>query len=339
MRSWETLINPDEDIYRPPDARLNTKGARYISKILRSVTEEVEVEEYVQKLRVSSLPICGLVDAVARLEKPGREIPYSMDFYTSIGTAVHETIQQRMTRSKKYGKIVYGRFECRESEGGCGYTSKIRLRPASLICPKCQSARLFYKEIAFDIHGVSGHLDMLTLDAHGNFVAWEFKTTNEYSINNPGMYLPYKKHHMQIQTYCMMLWKLYGIKVKMYTICYISRNKARDTNNPFSLDQFVTFAFKMTPAIRAMRLAEIVKIEAQDVAIKKLFAKPTAKNLKTLEDLRPCKSKADYHNDDTGMTHAFFGKKTCPYLSKGLCFHQHLHRSEAGMILATKLGI
>jgi len=338
MRSWDAAMGGGNKAYKPPDARLTTPGSLYIRKILSHVATETETEEYVQKLRVSSLPICGLIDAVNRLEKPEKKIPFSMDFYTSVGTAVHETYQQRMMRSKRYGKMVFGNFLCRKEAGGCGHLLRLQRRPESLICPKCNTSRLFYDEISFDLHGVSGHLDMLTLDRHGQFVAWEFKTTGEKNVANP-QYLPYLKHHMQIQTYCMMLKMLYNIKVKMYTICYISRNKAKNMDDENPEDQIVPFAFKFDSYAMTLREDETLKIQAQDKAIKRLFASPSRTNLKRLENLRPCKSKKDYNNKDTGMTHAFFGKNKCPYLSKGLCFHTNPKITEAGLKLASLLGI
>lgn len=349
--------------YKRPRAASNTPAAKYARRFLNAVMTEVEVDEYAPKLRVSKLPSCGLLEAIERIEKPVKPIPYSMAFYTSVGTAVHSTIQQRAAGSRRVGHMMYGEWLC--DDPSCKHKLPRQIRPDSLICPKCKSGKLLYEELSFNYKGITGHLDMLTMDDRKGrkrrkrrrplVVAWEFKTTGEYNIANPDRYLPYDKHKMQIETYCHLLNDHFNIKVDYCFIVYISRNKTQmldakdnivlteDFDAVFNVsddtheEQYVAFPFKVTSSMIEVRKAELDKLAESDALIKRLFAKPTEKNLARLEDNRACFKPDDYKSSTTGMVHAFF-KSDCPFLSKGLCF-QKGRRTEAGIKLARLLGI
>ena len=332
MPDWGSL-KPENAWKRPEHAVFNTKSAKYVRKILTTVMNEEETAEYVHSLRVSSFPICGLLDAINRIEKPSQPIPFSMSFYTSIGTAVHENLQNRMVLSKRFGRWCFGNWKCT----ACNEIPfKQCLRPKSLVCPKCKSGLLTYHELDFLYKNVSGHLDMLTLDNKEKFVAWEFKTTSEYNIKNPLQNLPQLKHKQQIETYCTMLWRVHGIRVHTYVIVYISRNRAQ--MNTEDEEQFIPFTFKFTDAMMDRRDAQIERIRRSDVVIKKLFKEPDKSTLRKLEALRPCRSEEDYNDPHTGMKHAFY-KGGCEFAKKGLCFRSVSHGTEAGMKISRLLKI
>lgn len=332
MPDW-TSIKPQNAFKQADLPVFNTKAAKYVRRILTTIMNEEESLEFVHSLRVSSLPICGLIDAIDRIEKPARPIPFSMSFYTSVGTAVHENLQNRMILSKAYGKWCFGNWKCQNCKE---VAFEQQFRPKSLVCPKCKAGLLTYHELEFKYKGVSGHLDMLTNVRKKAFVAWEFKTTSEYNIRNPLQSLPHRKHIQQIEAYCTMLRRVYNIKVHTYTIVYISRNRAQMSNEDD--EQFRAFTFKFTDEMLERRDAQLERIRLSDLAIKKLFKRPTQKNIRKLEALRPCRSKEDYKNPETGMVHAFY-KSDCPFAKNGLCFRSSSHGTEAGLKLARLLNV
>jgi hypothetical protein len=173
--------------------------------------------------------------------------------------------------------------------------------------PKKFKKQVEYVELDFLYKDtLTGHLDML-YRAKKTWIAFEFKTSGHWLVET-GRYLPYAKHHIQIQTYCYLLWKQYKIRVKFYTLIYLSRDK------PGSFRPFVyEFTDKMMEAAEKRLSRDVVSYKLAN----KFNETFKLKTWQKIWDRRPCKSKPEYLKD---MKLAFFGDEQCPHAKSGRCF-------------------
>lgn len=143
---------------------------------LRSVT----IESPETKLfRVSSFPYCPVLHALNPTE---RVEDYSSRFYTDIGTAMHELIQDFMPRTM-HGHKVFGNWSCRK----CGKKRKLTVlpeKPCSCFKGKKVTAgdAWKYEEIEIEYRGLTGHVDKLlqvqTASGEVGYLVIDYKTTN-----------------------------------------------------------------------------------------------------------------------------------------------------------------
>jgi len=219
------------------------------------------------------------------------------------------------------GRTAFGNWKC----NFCGWTNdtkKPSFRPKR--CPSCRKAYWEYVEIEFQDELLSGHTDFLSMDNLKKWVGWELKTTSLAMIErmirlaNSGKspskdarVLPYKKHIVQIETYCALLWRQYRIKVDRYVLVYTSREKP---------DQ--RYVCPSVPVTKEMIRQRLEHIDSSTLARKRVKAlvKPKNranldKNLDALLELRPCHSVSDYRK----IMKPGFEFEPCPVKDEGKC--------------------
>jgi hypothetical protein len=325
-KDWDSIDVKPKGNWAKRTAKHSGYRHEYAVKILKTVMNAKDkTEPYKHELRISKLPYCGLVDLNELIDAKPRLDPYSMRFYTSQGTALHENIQNSFAYDSTYGDIVIGRWKCKRCQFICQEVGPL---PHEGICPNCRPnvPTLEYHELDFWYRDkISGHLDQLTRDRKGNYAAWEYKTTGEYNVHNPEKYLPYPKHIGQIETYCGLLWRQYKILPKVFFIVYLNRNKVQQDDT--QTEEFTVFAFKITKANLRKRLAHLDSMVDSDIVIQKILKDPSKEHIKELEELRPCRSRADY---DGFMAHHFFGAEQCPFVEGETCFLKRKGLTEAG---------
>lgn len=261
--------------------------------------------------RVSSFPICGFLHLIKQMEHKPKPQPYSMDFFTSVGTAVHETIQHHKANHPLHRANAVGRFSCKP----CGWEQKeIGHRP--IACPNCQNQILEYIEIDFKIAGIGGHLDFLE-ETDKYRIACEYKTTSGQNIEDPSRYLPYPKHFFQIETYCFMLGHLYNLLPTHYAIIYLNRDASFSDSPVASRKPYYSFVYKVTPDMMDHRRRQLQRTAKARVAVEKFLAQPNKQALLELATHRPCRTREDYR---LHMKPTFFGDEECPYHKDGSCF-------------------
>lgn len=333
---------------------------KYVESLLTSVyqTQESELNRY--ELRGSSLPFCTMLKLAEFLESPTKTRDFGFQFYVSVGTAIHETLQSRFIISDKRHQVVAKwPYSCasktmtKQEFKDHVASLPVRSRPKEFKkCKKfpacgCEEQGVqTFEEIDFDYYGLTGHLDLLTkfklsVDDNGTYFAWEFKSTSDESVTS-GSYLPQDKHEVQIQTYCLLLRLLYGIRVEYYALVYFSRNKpGKLEEDPWLAKRLASshraYVKKVSTALLKPHLDQVKRaIRSYRASIKLLgLLKPETyskervyKYLSIISENRPCQTEAEYKNYGK---RAFFGREHCPF-SNNSCFNGHSTRNPISSI-------
>ncbi len=293
-----------------------TKIEKRMSDIFTDVMTQDEEEDYTPQLRGSSLPICILLHAHALLDPHVRIQEARLKHYAKQGTAFHELFQDNFMRSKKWGKYLYGDFECPKCET---VYYKNCTRPKDYlthVCKKCGNKGLRYRELEGKYKGVIGvHVDTVLRFPKEDWVV-EYKTTGTFNLKDEKMSCK-NKHHHQASSYPVVMEDVFGIVPKRYFVIYVNRDAPQHSKT--SLRQHRVFPFKTDAAIvrkRKEQLDNTVKAEKQRI---KYFNNPTIANLKKLDSFRPCKSKEDYFEPRVGMNDKYEKGQFCPFVKKGEC--------------------
>lgn len=302
--------------------------------------------EHVRKpeFRVSSLPYCPVVHLKKLLEyhRVTEPMDYSMAFYTGIGTVVHEVMQGF---SKEANPVSFlGQWKCGRTLNVKNEDDKVHICKCTKlseditsyqdldvgVCPHGMNGckpYFEYHEIPIQFHGLSGHVDALIKRGNEIWVL-DFKTTHDglwgdekdvEAMIKKGYY-PSAKYITQIETYCALLEKQFGLKIGGYSICYVNRNKTMNPTGFKQVRSWKNFVYKWTDDRRAeaqerisreirgnklvnQLLVKDIDPETEDTLVRKLLAQ------------RPCKSEASYK---TNMSHSWFGSEECPFY--GVCW-------------------
>lgn len=130
-------------------------------------------------------------------------------YYTSVGTTVHEVVQRYLSPS---GKFL--------ADWHCRVCNKWRRMSTDSECCDCT---MDYHEVLINHKGVVGHIDAIFKDSKGKYWILDFKTCTVkgagYKKKSPGA--AYKE---QVETYALMLYLQYGIKVEGVMLMFIPRD-------------------------------------------------------------------------------------------------------------------
>ena len=300
------------------------KLGKYIeTKLAKMELFEVETPSRYD-LRASGLPLCPLLKILHDIHPIPQREKYSDKFFTTIGTSVHENIQNYLQITNKNTVAAWSCKACKHIH------SEPQICPKK--CVKCGHEKLSMEEITLDINGVSGHLDYL-IKVKNKYVGLEFKTTTSFGIKS-GNGLPKPKHHIQIQSYCLALKKKYGFNMLGYIIIYLSRDLPFGGRN----NSFRVYPYKITREMLRNRNRRINKTVAGWHAATSL--KPAEFNVASVKkvyyDHRPCVSANDYEDPNEGM-HLSFYKTQCEFItSKGCCWKTYKQEVDRRKMLASQ---
>ena len=196
-------------------------------------------------LRPSSFPSCSVInlmkyiqgDAAGHFEERHE---FRMEYYTYVGTIVHEVSQLFMGLSG----VQYGHWKCinpkckhgiaaQDIKTANGYMVKegklTREFTTNNICPnkKCKTP-MFYIELEV-VYGkgnkkICGHIDgvwKIPKELGGGYWIIDYKTSSMKKIE-AGEY-PEKKHLYQLPIYAYILKKKYGMDIKGFSLIYIKK--------------------------------------------------------------------------------------------------------------------
>lgn len=164
-------------------------------------------------LRPSQLPFCPLEFFVQNSEQGlFRTLDFAGAFYTSVGTVVHEVMQEFLCRSGKF-LADYHCEECGEwfrssyMHEHCGFPTK-------------------YHEIEINYKGIQGHIDAVYRDKDGKLWILDFKTTSidgaPKKQKDPGV-----TYIEQIETYAVLFELQYGLPIEGIMDAFIIRDNPR----------------------------------------------------------------------------------------------------------------
>lgn len=277
-----------------------------------------EVSKAGQAFRCSSLPMCPIRKIFFDKNKES----FSKDFYVKVGTAIHDAIQNWMSKGSRAENIV-AEWSCLE----CGTLRKPGFRPIK--CDDCGSTKGFkYNEITIIYRNLTGHVDLLYHLGDGRYLLIDFKTTDLSGKRNKGgwekSFKPSPNYYVQIRSYATLLKEVFGYNIVAWSLLFIDRAKpivnARDFHKiikPWKQHNHDTYLKLINQSCRnAKRLHRFNELMAQSTS----YNPEAVETLKEIIIRRPCKSQEDY---DKWMSHAFYNGqcemlKTCKTSSKAV---------------------
>lgn len=169
-------------------------------------------------LRPSQMPFCAMgfffTHSRYGMRKPK---DFAMAFYTSVGTAVHEVMQNFLCRSGNF----LADYECLE----CGKWHRMSYKH------ECCGFPTQYHEVEIDYKGIKGHIDAVYRDKNGKLWIVDFKTTSikgaPYKKKDPGV--TYKE---QIEIYAVLIELQYGIRIEGFADSFIVRDNPMKNDPP-----------------------------------------------------------------------------------------------------------
>lgn len=267
------------------------------------------------ELHPSSFPYCGLRHAYDRL-KHGDPTTYewalSSDYFTSVGTAVHTVMQEWVSKTRFRSTKAGARHVLRSDFIGdwkCANRSCGHLREKSQYrhCPKCGSA-MHYEELGVKFGKyICGHTDgVFLVGSRNNAYIVDYKTTSSYAVRQhqqTGNKFPYGYNVAQIKTYCALIEKKYGFKIRGWLLVYISRDNPQGS-----------FAVVGDSFTEKYHIEELARLKQYDKHFGLARFLSSLTDLKTLYKEKPCPSHAWYkenqHNEYS----------PCPLAESEMCF-------------------
>lgn len=266
----------------------------YVSAVDQKILDERVREE---RLRVSSFPYCALQHSYKRMTK--HEKPpisnFGSFYYTEVGTAAHEVIQDFLGRSgKMYGAWVCNQPKCK---GKREFSRKN-------VCPLC-GGRMRYVELTVKaFRNVSGHLDGIWKSDEGEYFVVDYKTSSVRVImtqkTNPT--LPYHHNVHQIKAYCALIELMFDIKISGWILMYVARDNPMIFSKP--VGEYISAKQKKK---------ELNKIKRYDRDWDRVVNLFKFSDLMEIIEDKPCKDYEDY-------VKKFDQMDICPLANGGICF-------------------
>lgn len=164
-------------------------------------------------LRPSQMPFCAVQFFVNHAMRGlTGHLDMAGAYYTSVGTTVHEVLQNFLCRS---GRLLAD-YHCKE----CGTWHRMSYKY------ECCDVPTQYHEALIDYKGVKGHIDAIYRDKKGKLWILDFKTTSVAGAaskkKNPGIV-----YIEQIEVYGVLLELQYGIKIEGIMDAFILRDNPK----------------------------------------------------------------------------------------------------------------
>lgn len=173
----------------------------------------------VLNLRPSQMPFCPLEFFINYSNKGLYRAQDLMSaFYTSVGTTVHEVMQNYLCRSGRF----LANYSCRE----CGKKYPLSYQH------ECCDFPTKYDELEIDYKGVEGHIDAVFKDRKGKLWIVDFKTTSVKSgpakKRDPGV-----AYREQIETYAVLFELQYRLAIEGIMDSFILRDNPKSSPIPW----------------------------------------------------------------------------------------------------------
>lgn len=197
-----------------------SKIEQMIDGFMLAVGEAKKPSTRQAEFRISGFPYCPIRRLL--FNKPSNE-SFSMEFYTSIGTAIHETIQKWATESEEARGRIFSCWKIKETEeviGPCFYKD---------IPKKYSNYTIEYEEITIKYRGLSGHVDLVLEILPNKFIIIDFKSTNltRNKLRKPytwrDKYPASKSSIIQISSYSSLLTQEFGLNIIGWCLIYVDR--------------------------------------------------------------------------------------------------------------------
>lgn len=179
-----------------------------------------------KEFRCSSLPFCPIRSAF--LEK--QEENFRKSFYVEIGTAVHKVVQFWLSRGMA-ADDMFGIWVAKDGRK----TKQPMLRRKAVKILKTEE--LEYEEVTIKWKELSGHVDLITHIGNGEYVVWDFKTTD---LGGKRQFADWKRkfrtspnYFIQIRSYAALLRKLFGINIVAWGLIIVDRDRPIESTKDY----------------------------------------------------------------------------------------------------------
>ena len=225
-------------------------------------------EPHVYTFRGSSLPYCGVREAITICRKqtntlPTRRTPIKQQLDMDIGTLIHAHFQRIL------GAVggIYGYWVCSK----CNKEFELQTGPVV-----CCDRPAEYKELRVkdESSGFSGSVDGLIMNEDGSFIVIDFKTKARLPIPSKAGEID-RNHRAQILAYKYLLTKPpYNFKISSIAIIYVLRSDiTRFKIQEIPDDEFTELEFKHYVRSRE-KMHEVIK-SGQMSALTKICSVPS----------------------------------------------------------------
>lgn len=262
--TWGRVTIPGPPVVLPAEG--DSRLGRVVSEIVAATTQNRIPTTWRDEFRTSAQPHCSLLRILGGM--PDGEDAFQSDFYFKSGDAIHEVFQTHMPLANLAGARVWGHWIC-----SCGLTTEVPdFQP--LACAGCglEGKRLRYGEVTVrwnrqgwngegdDPAGMSGHIDMIIWHPEMGWLLIDFKSAGLHYFTEAryASYLPFKKNVVQVESYCLMLKRCWGVDVTGYALVYFCRDQRGKLTGKGD-DATVQVDWKM--AVRAREWSEEVAAE------------------------------------------------------------------------------
>lgn len=286
---------------------MKDKLDQLIDDLLVDLADLKEDSNREAQFRISSFPYCPL----RRLLFTGDyQESFSSNFYTTIGTAIHENLQRWLIKGSFKEKVFscWRIVETGEIIGPCLYRD---------IPKKYSNYAIQYEEITIAYNGLSGHVDLVVELLPNTYVVIDFKSTNlglkkrQYPAGEwKNKYPASRNSIIQISCYSTLLKTLFKINVVAWCLVYIDRgdpirNKTsfHKVLRPWNKKKHNDFLSKIDQAcLNNKRLLKLNTI----LNTKKNYSSTARELLVKLVKNRPCTDEDSY---DEWMAYGFHSYK------------------------------
>lgn len=235
-------------------------------------------------MRPSAFPYCGLRKLLTapRILTNGETSDLAGGYFTSVGTAAHETFQSHIGRNT----FIVGDWKCKE----CGRMRKFRTYKRC----KC-GGKPVYQELEVKYKNtVVGHLDGLVKVKIGDetvYIVIDYKTATTSKITkgrtDPTVF-PYAYNVQQILRYVVLMELCYGVNVHGWGLIYLNRDVPLGERNRKIV--YVKVSDEEKKALKR-ELDEWVKTHRMVLRAHKL------EHFKEIESRKLCASAKDYRTN------------------------------------------
>jgi hypothetical protein len=188
----------------------------FLSVYSKSLTRELPSDadpSRIIHLRCSQLPLCvSSLILEYKLKGLKRTMDMMMAYYVTVGSAVHEVMQHYLSRSGRFLADYY----CPECH------TYYPLSHQHTCCGK----PTIYDEVNIAYASILGHIDAIFQDSRGHYWILDFKTCSVSGAakkkTSPG-----DAYMEQVESYALLLYRQYGIKVRGVILCFIPRDNPR----------------------------------------------------------------------------------------------------------------
>ena len=268
------------------------------------------------ELHPSSYPFCGLQQAYEEAKKiEQKPLDYFGEYYTSVGTLIHELIQRYMGYQ---GKVI-GFWKCRKCKS-LQENKKPTTCPSN--CFKCKHDVFDYEEIGIEYKKYTrGHLDGI-IKILGKYYIIDYKSSSEKNNSKHRQFrnvYPYKKNVSQIKSYIFYVERQYGIKIAGYFLIYLTR----DAN----VKDFILEGALVSDQEKVTLAKKLKSYEKQFSTVMKLRKENKQKYWDSLIKSKPCKTMVHYKEE----MHSY---DMCPLAEGGVCFNSARLKREISNLTA-----